>query len=846
MEVGLGVRASWGLAVVGLLLGCGPNLLNFANSGTSHDAGSTSLSVNPVLQENSLPGDPGWRSGASADPLDLGLYVSTESAGAGEPVQIYVSSSKSGTGVAEVFRIGHYGGAGARRVWSSDSLTLTPQPPCPPLSGTALVECDWTPTVTFTVGQSWLSGVYAVRVRRSDGTRAFTPFVVRDGRRAELLLETTFATDQAYNGWGGESLYKDNAGIMPRGRATMVSFNRPYYDADGLGRFAGRALDFVQFVERTGYDVTYATNLDFLRNGHLLDNVGALVIAGHDEYWPAEERAAVDAAIARGTSLAYFGADGGYWRIRVGPDAHGRPLRTIICFKGIDGDPQPGSTVRYRDPPNAQPENALFGIMYGSYLTVRFPLWVSDAESWLFEGTGVSAGDRFLDLVGTEYDDRHRNGLTPPGLEVAGQSPVVTAEAVPDVSEFASRDLPDGGIVFSAGSIDWAAGLSSDPAVYDARVERIARNVLERALSRWRPPVALPPLSGPVPTEPQPDGAWARQVEPFAGTVGVAGGQDGPGVIAQFSGPAGLAVAPDGSIIVAEVVGQRIRRIGTDANHTVSTLAGSGTPGAYNGAGTAASFWNPSGVAVDGTGAVYVADSANHRIRRIDPRPPHQVSTVAGGAPGFADGPVAAARFNRPVALAFALDGALLVVDEENARIRRIDLHAGQVTTLAGTGQLGFRDSSRGDHAWLQFPSAITVMNAGDVVVVDSTNSALRRIGHSAPYPVTTVVGGPGRPGFADGDGTVARIRAQLGVAIVTGGLLVLGDTANDRLRQVELGSDRASTRVRTLAGSGRLGSALGDGSQSDLVTPTGVAALRDGSVVVSDPWNQVLRRVVR
>src|SRR5262249_28626381 len=186
-------------------------------------------------------------------------------------------------------------------------------------AGTELVECDWATTATFTVAQSWLSGVYVVKVSRSDGARAFTPFVVRDGRPAELLLQTTFTTDQASNGWNGASLYKDVSGLMPSGRATMVSFNRPYYDSDGLGRFAWRALDFVQFVESAGYDVTYATNLDFLRDGHLLDHVGALVIPGHDEYWPAEERAAVDAAIARGTSLGYFGANGRYWAIRLVP-----------------------------------------------------------------------------------------------------------------------------------------------------------------------------------------------------------------------------------------------------------------------------------------------------------------------------------------------------------------------------------------------------------------------------------------------------------------------------------------------------------------------------------------------
>ena len=807
------------------------------------DAGSDG--GNAVVQENSLPGNPDWRSGSRPDKHEIELYVSTDSARAGEPVGVHVSSRTNSTGVAEVFRIGHYGGAGARLIWNSTSLPLSPQPPCPPQAGTALVECDWAPMVTFTVGQNWVSGVYVVRVLRSDGARAFTPFVVRDGRRAELLLQTTFTTDQAYNFWGGESLYQDGAAIMPNGRATMVSFDRPYLDYEGLGTFAARALDFVQFVERSGYDVTYATNLDFLRDDHLVDCVGAFVIAGHDEYWPAEERAAVDAAVARGTSLVYFGANGGYWRIRLGPNARGRPLRTIICFKGIAGDPVPGSTVRYRDPPNAQPENALFGIMYGSYLSVRFPLWVANPASWMFHGTGVQSGDRFLDLVGSEFDHRHENGLTPPGLEIAGVSPVVTAESLPSVSELATRDLPGGGIVFSAGSIDFAAGLSSDPAAHDARVERITRNVLERALTPWRPAVNLPPASGPIPTEPPPDGAWAQRVEALAGTAGVPGGQDGPGAAAQFSGPAGLAVAPDGSIVVAEAVGQRIRVIGTDAMHTVSTLAGSGQPGAYDGAGVAASFRDPIAVAVDGTGAVYVADSDNHRIRRIDPGPRHQVSTVTGATEGFADGPLASARFRRPVALAFAPDGALLVVDEMNARIRRIDLQAGQVTTLAGAPQMGFKDASRGTDAWFQYPTAIAVTSTGDALVIDSANAALRRIGHADPHPVTTLVGG-GRFGSADGDGTVARVRAQLGAAMISEGLLVFADTGNFRLRQVELGADRASTRVRTLAGSGRLGSALGDGSQSDLVTPNGVVVLPDGSLVVSDPWNEVVRRVVR
>ncbi len=209
--------------------------------------------------------------------------------------------------------------------------------------GTALVACTWNPSFSFRIEDDWVSGVYLVKVTRSDGARAFTPFVVRDGRPAEILLQTTFTTDQAYNTWQGESLYQDSSGTMPAGRATKVSLNRPFRDASGLGQFAFEALAFAQFIEKSGYDVTYASNLDFLRNPALLEGIGAFVVGGHDEYWPAEERAQVDAVLGTGkTSLAYFGANGAYWRIRLEPDAQGHPLRTVVCFKGIGGDPHAG------------------------------------------------------------------------------------------------------------------------------------------------------------------------------------------------------------------------------------------------------------------------------------------------------------------------------------------------------------------------------------------------------------------------------------------------------------------------------------------------------------------------
>src|SRR5207248_2239032 len=121
-------------------------------------------------------------------------------------------------------------------------------------------------------------------------------------------------------------------------------------------------------------------NLDFNRFHTLLPGIGAFVHGGHDEYWDGEERHQVDAALAAGkTSLAYFGANGGYWRVRTGPSRAGQPLRTLICYKDTpDSDPQPGSTVRYRDGAFTLPENALFGAMYDGWQLMAFPLIVRD------------------------------------------------------------------------------------------------------------------------------------------------------------------------------------------------------------------------------------------------------------------------------------------------------------------------------------------------------------------------------------------------------------------------------------------------------------------------------------
>ncbi len=806
--------------------------------------------ANPIPAENSRPGDPGWNDGRSANEGQLDMYASLDSAQAGDTVAVKVSSSVPGPVTAEVYRLGWYGGAGARKLWSAGPFQAVVQPGCPTSPETGLVECAWSDTFTFTVGADWVSGLYLIKVKRPDGYKRFAPLVVKDDRTADLLFQPAFHTYQAYNTWGGQSLYSSIT--LPNGKAYQVSYDRPYKDDDGSGQVLRWEVHLARLLEREGYDVTYATNLDFERHEKLLEGIGVFLHGGHDEYWTSLQRERVDQALAGGKlSLVYLGANGAYWRVRMLSSSSGQPLRTLVCYKAsVGSDPQPGSTVRFRDEPSPHPENALFGTMYDGWALIPFPLIVSDPEHWLFEGTGLTRGTQLHGLLGYEFDKVMDNGATPAGLRLSMDSPAVTAEGVPTRSQAVDRTLPSGRLIFSAGSIYWPLALSDNPELRDARVERMTLNVLERALAHRRPARALPPVTGPVPTQPAPQALWASQVEALAGQAGPGGWRDGPGAQALFSGPTGLAVLPTGQLVVADTGNHRIRLIDTDSERTVHTLAGNGLPGFRDGAGGQAMFRWPTGVGVGPDGSIYVADSDNHAIRRLEREGTGwRVTLYAGGMrqQGYRDGPALEARFKRPTALAVDAQGNVYVADQAGNRIRKVEAGTRQVTTLAGTGSAGFTDAATGAKALFNNPSALG-LGPDNVLYVFDANQRLRSVSLRAPHAVRTVAGHPDTPlGFADGTGTEARFRAQLGLAVTEDGAVYLSDTANYRIRKVLPGPTPAHTGVWTIAGSGQLGTRLGRGDVADIVAPTGLALKPDGTVLaVSDSGNNVVRIIVR
>ena len=264
----------------------------------------------------------------------------------------------------------------------------------------------------------------------------------------------------------------------------------------------------------------------------------------------------------------------------------------------------------------------------------------------------------------------------------------------------------------------------------------------------------------------------------LAGTPGVPGATDGPGISAQFRYPGGLGLDPAGNLLVADTGNDTIRRIATDG--TVTTVAGiAGVSGSADGPGGTATFNAPVGIVVDATGAAFIADSQNHVIRLL--ATDGTVSTVAGvkGQPGFQNGAAASALFNQPNGLALKADGTLVIADYGNSCIRLLT-PAGQVVTLAGQTTHGFADGSPST-ALFHWPVGVAVDASGVVWVADTFNDAIRKV--QADGTVNTVAGSGGNVGNLDGTGTAALFNQPGGIAVTPSGNLVIADTGNHLLR---------------------------------------------------------------
>ncbi len=315
-------------------------------------------------------------------------------------------------------------------------------------------------------------------------------------------------------------------------------------------------------------------------------------------------------------------------------------------------------------------------------------------------------------------------------------------------------------------------------------------------------------------------------VTTLAGLAGNPGGNDGPGSSARFKGPHGVAVDGAGNVYVADTANRVIRRI--SAAGVVSTFAGvTGASGDLDGAAGTARFSEPVGVALDGTGNVFVADQGNHTVRRITAG--GIVSTLAGLSrnAGSADGPSAAARFSYPYGVAVDASGNVFVGDTANNTIRRISSD-GAVITLAGQAGRTSSVDGAGNNARFQDPYAVAADGAGTIYVAEFSSHAIRRI--TADGMVATLAGHPGTPGNIDGAGAISAFNYPAALALDSAGSVYVADSANHTIRKVT-----ADGAVTTLAGA-TPASRFGE--------PHGIAIDRAGNVFVVDSAEATIRKI--
>ncbi|HEY9374431.1 N,N-dimethylformamidase beta subunit family domain-containing protein [Streptomyces sp.] len=461
-----------------------------------------------ILAENRLPGSTDWvqyRDTVMVTDDKRGQimgYASTTSAGRGETVDFHVSVRDGRAYRIAVYRIGDYGGTGARLMTTSDRLRGIRRtvPEADPLTGA--IECAWPVSWSLRIPEGWLSGLYQAVFTTEDGCRTSTPFVVREPARAsDLLIVIPFATYQAYNMWPkdkriGKNLYR---GYAPGGklggpelRAHKVSFDRPY-SGSGVPSWFNMDTSFTRWAEAAGYDVTYASSLD-LHDGTVDPaKYRAVFFPGHDEYWSRPMFDAATKAVGAGTNLAFLGANNVYFHVRMEPSRTGVKDRLMACYKSTP-DPTPdaaGRTSRFREIAldGRHAEQQLLGIQFNGIVPTDkpFPLVVKNAQHWLWAGTGVRDGDKLPGLVGIEADAHDPKAVQPLGARrtLLAESPYKDSRPGVrhrTVQHTAFTEFPSGGSVFVAGTFHWPIALVDGDSWADEQIKnKDARKAVRKA-----------------------------------------------------------------------------------------------------------------------------------------------------------------------------------------------------------------------------------------------------------------------------------------------------------------------------------------------------------------------------
>jgi hypothetical protein len=515
---------------------------------------SKRIATNPIARENQKAGTADWELGNPATKREIEGYASLTSVNVGGEIKLFVNTKEPNYTI-EIFRTGWYDGLGGRRINDPIIRKGTRQPLPIEDEASGLIECNWKDPYILRIpdrADDWISGIYLAKLTASrTGKQSYIIFVVRDDdRKSDILFQSSVTTYQAYNNWGYKSLYRWNSQAK---QAYKVSFNRPYAMSPnrkatygiGAGEFitnfqpkrrtssAGWEYNMVRWLEKEGYDVTYATNIDTHFNSRLLLSHKAFLSVGHDEYWSRDMRENIEAARDEGVSIGFFGSNICYWQIRLEPSRiTGEVNRTVVAYKEMaDLDPLGGLkvelgavnspveiaaggqlnygidkperaeiattnhkspalyslvTTRWRDRTVGSPEDALIGVMYETFQVNSDIVIDENAPGWLLEKTGLKKGDKLPGLLGYEVDRMFGNA--PKNIVRVAHSPYPHGGGT-RYADMTVYTADSGAKVFATGSMQWAWGLDDynapqlRPPVLNAGAQQITRNVLAKLLS---------------------------------------------------------------------------------------------------------------------------------------------------------------------------------------------------------------------------------------------------------------------------------------------------------------------------------------------------------------------------
>ncbi|NKJ81048.1 DUF4082 domain-containing protein [Rhizobium leguminosarum] len=495
---------------------------------TQNLAAAAAAASNAIVLENQKQGNPESEWGIDgAGSTNIEGFATDISVDNGKTVSFKINTNSTNYRI-DIYRLGYYGGMGARKVATMQHTGLQTQPNPLRNATTGTVDAgNWAVSASWTVPDDAVSGVYIAKLVRQDGTSGENqiPFIVRDdASQSDIVFQTADETWQAYNGWGGANLYGGNGPATGQGagRAYAVSYNRPIATRGGVGTYAG-PQDYlfgaeyagIYWLEQNGYDVSYMSGVDADRYGSLLLNHKTYIDAGHDEYWSGQQRTNVEAARDAGVNLMFWSGNEVYWRTRWGNaySADGTPYRTLITYKetwansGID--PSSEWTGTFRDPrfsPPAigggNPENSLTGQLFkvddvGSNLAA-ITVGYDDANLRFWRNTSVAnlqpgqTATLTKNYLGYEWDEATDNGFDPAGLVKLSSTTLPVSTYLLDYGNTtgnatATHNLtlyraPSGALVFGAGTVYWTWGLSNnhdnEATATDPRVQQAMVNLL--------------------------------------------------------------------------------------------------------------------------------------------------------------------------------------------------------------------------------------------------------------------------------------------------------------------------------------------------------------------------------